>query len=104
MVEVRCKNDQNNPIELNGAAFKECTSLTRIKGHLVLLGSEIFRNCSAFFLNTSDLYTQYGTDVFIPGDNATNITFGQDLTETYYMFESCSTLSYNDFKYLMEMK
>ncbi len=101
LVEVRCKNDQNNPIELNGAAFKECTSLTRIKGHLVLLGSEIFRNCSAFFLNTSDLYTQYGTDVFIPGDNATNITFGQDLTETYYMFESCSTLSYNDFKYLM---
>lgn len=101
LIEVRCKNDKDNPIELNGSAFKECTSLVRVKGHLALLGSEVFRNCSSFYLNSNDVYTQYGTDVFLTGDDVTNITFGSDLTEAYCMFEGCSALSYNDFKYIM---
>lgn len=101
LIEVRCKNDKDNPIELNGNAFKECTSLVRVKGHLALLGSEVFRNCSSFYLNSNDVYTQYGTDVFLTGDDVTNITFGSDLTEAYCMFEGCSALSYNDFKYIM---
>lgn len=101
LVEVRCKNDKDNPIELNGSAFRECTSLVRVKGHLALLGSEVFRNCSSFYLNSNDVYTQYGTDVFLTGDDVTNITFSSDLTETYCMFEGCSALSYNDFKYIM---
>lgn len=101
LVEVRCKNDKDNPIELNGSAFRECTSLVRVRGHLALLGSEVFRNCSSFYLNSNDVYTQYGTDVFLTGDDVTNITFSSDLTETYCMFEGCSALSYNDFKYIM---
>ena len=101
LVEVRCRNDKDNPIELSGSAFKECTSLVRVKGHLALLGNEVFRNCSSFYLNSNEVYTQYGTDVFLTGDNVTNITFDSKLEDTYCMFESCSSLSYNDFKYLM---
>lgn len=101
LVEVRCRNDKDNPIELGGSAFKECTSLVRVKGHLALLGNEVFKNCSSFYLNSNEVYTQYGTDVFLTGDNVTNITFDSKLEDTYCMFESCSSLSYNDFKYLM---
>lgn len=101
LVEVRCRNDKDNPIELNSSAFRECTSLVRVKGHLALLGNEVFRNCSSFYLNSNEVYTQYGTDVFLTGDNVTNITFDSKLEDTYCMFESCSSLSYNDFKYLM---
>lgn len=101
LVEVRCKNDKNNPIELNAGAFKECSVLQRVKGHLALVGNETFRNCSSFKLNTDDLYTKNGTDVFLEDENATNITFGSSLNDTYYTFENCSSLTYNDFKYIM---
>lgn len=72
-----------------------------VKGHIALQGSEVFRGCNSFYLNPNELYTQFGTDVFLEGDNATNITFDRNLTEVYFMFEDCSNLSYNDFKYLM---
>lgn len=101
LVEIRVKNDNTNPIEIQRGAFKECTSLRRIKGHLLLLGEEIFRGCSAFYLNPDDIYTQFGTDVFLTGDNVTNITFSPELLSTYFLFENCGSLSYNDFKYLM---
>ena len=74
LTEVRCKNDRNNPIEVALGAFKDCNSLQRVKGHIALQGSEIFRGCNSFYLNPNELYTQFGTDVFLEGDNATNIT------------------------------
>lgn len=101
LTEVRCKNDKDNPIEVALGAFKDCNSLQRVKGHIALQGNEVFRGCNSFYLNPNELYTQFGTDVFLTGDDATNITFDRNLTEVYFMFEDCSNLSYNDFKYLM---
>lgn len=101
LVEVRCKNDKSNPIELLQSSFKDCSSLKRVKGNFSLQGPEIFRNCQALLLNEDSVYSLYGTDTFLEGDDVTNVEFGSNLISAQYMFESCSTLSYNDFKYLM---
>lgn len=99
--EIRCRNDKENPIELQRSSFRDCTSLTRLKGCFALCGSEIFRGCSSLYLNPESLYIQYGTDTFLEGTEATNVIFDSTLVDTYLMFEGCSTISYNDFKYLM---
>lgn len=101
LVEVRCKNDESNPIEIPRGAFKDCNSLQRIKGHIAIQGGEVFRGCTSFYLNPDSVYTQYGTDVFLEGDEVTNVTFDTMLVDTYFLFEQCVKLSYNDFKYLM---
>lgn len=101
LVEIRCKNDPTNPIELQNGSFKDCSSLQRVKGHFSLQGNEVFRGCSVLYLNDDNTYIQYGTDVFLVGDSVTNITFDSVLANTYFMFENCSKFSYNDFKYLM---
>lgn len=101
LVEVRCKNDESNPIEIPRGAFKDCNSLQRIKGHIAIQGGEVFRGCTSFYLNPDSIYTQYGTDVFLEGDEVTNVTFDTMLVDTYFLFEQCVKLSYNDFKYLM---
>lgn len=101
LVEVRVKNNPDNPIELQTGAFMDCSSLTRIKGHVQILGQEVFRNCNQLYLNPDELYTKNGTDVFINDDDATNVSFGDSLESFFYIFENCTSLSYNDFKYMM---
>ena len=101
LVEVRCKNDKNNPIELPTGAFKNCASLTRVKGYFNIQGGEVFRGNAMFVLNDNDTYLKHGTDTFLEGDNVTNIKFDDSLIDTYFMFEGCSSLQYNDFKYVM---
>ena len=101
LTEVRCKNDIENPIEITTGAFKDCTSLQRIIGNYSIGGGEVFRGCSSFYLNPDSIYTQSGTDSFLTGDTATNIVFDSTLSSTYFMFENCYKLSYNDFKYIM---
>lgn len=101
LVEVRCKNDKTNPIEIPRGAFRDCVSLQRVKGHIALKGGEIFRGCSQFYLNPDNIYTQYGTDVFLEGADVTNVSFDNELTDAYFLFEGCARMSYNDFKYLM---
>ena len=98
---IKCTNNKNNPIELPSGAFRDCTTLSRVYGHLVLLGGETFRGCNMFFMNDRATYNMYGTDVFLEGDNVTNISFSDTMLDGYYCFENCSMLSYDDFKYLM---
>lgn len=101
LVEVRCKNNKNNPIEVPRGAFRDCTSLQRVKGHITLQGGEVFRGCSQFYLNPDSVYTQYGTDSFLEGVDVTNISFDRGMVDAYFLFEGCTRISYNDFKYLM---
>lgn len=101
LVEVRCLNDINNPIELKDSSFKDCSSLVRLKGYISLVGKEVFRGCNSFYMNPASIYTQFGTDTFLEGLEVTNITFDKNLQDAFYMFEDCTNLSYNDFKYLM---
>lgn len=101
LVKVKCNNDRTNPIELGTSAFKDCSNLKRVLGHIELTGSEVFRGCPQFSMNPPDIYNIYGTDSFLEGEDTTNISFAASLPSTYYCFESNMSLSYNDFKYLM---
>ena len=101
LVEVKCTNDLTNPIELPSSAFGYCTSLRRIYGYYKLQGIETFRGCSSLFLNDLTTYSEQGTKQFLIGEGVTNIDFDLSLINTYFMFEGCASLSYNDFKYLM---
>jgi len=101
LVEVKCTNDLTNPIELPSSAFGYCASLKRIYGYYKLYGIETFRGCSSLFLNDLNTYSEQGTKQFLVGDSVTNIDFDLSLVNTYFMFEGCAALTYNDFKYLM---
>lgn len=101
LVEVKCCNNEDNPIELLDSAFRSCGALTRVKGNYCICGGEVFRGDYSLILNEESVYTTNGTDVFLEGEDVTNIRFSEDLEEAYYTFESCYSLSYNDFKYIM---
>lgn len=99
--EIKCRNDQQNPIKLSDSVFKECTSLKRVYGNLQITGSEVFRGCSSLIINTPDTYSSFGYNDFIEGDDVTNVGIGDEVSTVKYMFENCSSLSYDDFKYIM---
>lgn len=98
---VKCPNNPENPIELQSSAFRDCSSLTELRGNFELQGTEVFRGCYQLALNSDEVYSKQGTDVFLTGEDVTNIQFSSELLSAYYMFEGCHNLTYNDFKYLM---
>lgn len=99
--KVVCQNNPNNPIELQSNAFSNCTALTRIEGNFILQGSDIFRECPNFILNSKETYSNLGITDYFEGSGVTNISFDPYLNTCIGMFEGCSSLSYDDFKYLM---
>lgn len=101
LIKIVCPNNKENPIELQNKAFENCSNLTTINGYFSLEGNEIFKSCSQLKLNSEDTYIKNGTNIFLEGENVTNIKFGDASTSYRSMFESCNTLSYNDFKYIM---
>jgi hypothetical protein len=96
LTEIRCKNDQNNPINLETQSFINCTSLRRIKGNFNIVGMEVFKNCGSFKLNEESTYDNVLPDQFIEGEDATNISINYSTLRS--VFENCGSLTYNDFK------
>lgn len=98
---IKCKNDRTNPITLKGYSFSGVSTLERIYGHFELSGNDIFKDCGNFILNESNIYDRFGTNEFLEGTEVTNISF-DEINNTYISaFEGCTSLSYNDFKYIM---
>jgi hypothetical protein len=94
--EIRCKNDINNPINLETQSFINCSSLNRIKGNFNIIGMEVFKNCSSLKLNDESVYANTLPDQFLEGNDVTNISINSSILRS--VFENCSSLSYNDFK------
>ena len=101
LIQVKCVNNLSNPIELQYSSFGYCTSLQRLYGYFLLQDSEVFRGCSALKLNDSSTYTNQGFKTFLVGEDVTNIIFDENLINSYYTFEGCRNLSYDDFKFIM---
>lgn len=99
--KVVCTNNENNPINLTSNSFLNCSNLTTLFGHFNILGSNVFRGCSNLKLNDELIYDTYGTSDFIEGNNVCNLMFGNSNNTLLGTFDSCSNLSYNDFKYIM---
>lgn len=93
---VKCINDENNPVNLGGQAFRGCINLKRVYGHLNLTGTEIFRGCGLFKLNDESIYDGGVTKDFLIGDSVTNITIKTNSLRS--LFEECSSLTFNDFR------
>ncbi len=96
ITEIRCKNDQDNPINLGTQAFSNCSSLQRVKGHLNITGTDVFKNCGQFKLNEEFIYDTSLPEDFLEGDNVTNLSIGS--TSLRGVFENCNTITFNDFK------
>lgn len=101
LTRVVCQNNPDNPIELQINAFSSCSALERIEGNFSLMGFEIFKGCSRFVINSPYTYQTYGTKSYYEGTGVTNISLHSNLNTCEGMFEGCSNLSYNDFKYMM---
>lgn len=98
---IKCPNNINNPITLKGSSFSSCNNLERIYGYYELDGIEIFKDCNNLILNEQNTYTQNGVNNFIDGDNVTNIVFSDNVDSCLRLFENCSKLSYDDFRFVM---
>ena len=101
LIQVKCANNLNNPIELQSSSFGYCSSLERVYGYFILQGSEVFRGCSAFRLNDSSTYVNQGFKNFLTGESVTNLILGPNLINMYFTFEGCRNISYDDFKFIM---
>lgn len=91
LTKVVCSNNVDNPIELQGNSFKNCSNLTDLYGYFNIQGTEVFRGCTNFSLKRQD-----GEEFM---ENATNMSFST--ISLYYTFEGCTSLTYSDFKYIM---
>ena len=101
LVKVVCTNNPLNPINLQTSAFANCSALTRVIGHYNLKGADIFKGCSNLILNDEDLYLSQGTNQFLVDEGllqATNISIDPTISSLMSCFESCSSLTYDDFK------
>lgn len=94
--EIKCQNNLNNPINLDNQSFMNCTSLEKINGHFNIIGVEVFKNCGAFKLNEEEVYTDILPTQFLVGANVANLSITAGSLRN--CFESCSRLSFNDFK------
>ena len=101
LVKVKCLNNQANPINLQSSSFFGCNALTTLQGHYALNGSEVFKGCSALKLNEVGTYDSNGFNVFLPGTDVCNISIIPTLSSLIGCFESCVSLSYGDFRYVM---
>lgn len=96
VTEIRCLNNPLKPILLPSQAFFNCSSLRRLIGNFEITGWEVFKNCGSFKLNEESVYAAALPNEYLLGDTVTNMSIN-----TYTLrgvFDSCSTLSYNDFK------
>jgi hypothetical protein len=96
ITEIRCKNDQDNPIDLGIQAFSNCSSLQRVKGHLNITGTDVFKNCGQFKLNEEFIYDTSLPEDFLEGDDVTNLSISSASLRS--VFENCNTITFNDFK------
>lgn len=94
--KIVCANNYDNPIELVAGAFEGCRSLINLYGNFIVTGTKVFANCSQLKLNLDP------TEDFKSGENVTNISFLEGLNSCYNMFNNCSSLNINDFRYIME--
>ena len=101
LVRVKCLNNPDNPISLQSSSFYGCSSLTSLQGHFLINGTEIFKGCSALRLNDASIYDANGFDVFLPGGGVCNLTISPVLSSLLSEFESCNSLTYGDFRYIM---
>ena len=99
LIKVECKNDNTNPINLLSSAFKDCINLTRVIGHYNLTGQETFKGCSKLIINDQPIYDKYGVNTFLNDVDVTNISI--ESTNLTGCFESCSSIGYDDFRFLM---
>lgn len=97
LTKVACTNNPNNPINLYNSAFYGCNTLATMYGHFNICGSGVFRGCSSLKIN--EVYSS--TSSFQLGNSAMNISFSNELTNLISCFEGCSSLTYDDFKYIM---
>lgn len=111
ITKVVCYNDQTgaNPINLNTDAFNGCTSLTRVIGYYNICGQSVFKECGNLILNPTEVYANGNSQTFIKyadnptlsSNSITNIKFDSSTISLLSCFEGCSSLSYNDFKFIM---
>lgn len=99
LIKVECKNDSTNPINLLSSSFKDCINLTRVVGHYNIMGQEVFKGCSKLILNEQPTYDKYGVNTFLNDVDVTNISI--ESTNLTGCFESCSSIGYDDFRFLM---
>ena len=101
LVRIKCLNNPDNPISLQSSSFYGCSSLTTLHGHFLINGTEIFKGCSALRLNDASIYDANGFNVFLPGSGVCNLTISPVLSSLLSEFESCNSLTYGDFRYIM---
>lgn len=102
ITEIHCPNIEDHYIELDSTAFYGCSGLTTLIGNFKLIGNRVFHNCSSLVLNAPNKYTSIDyTSTYIPG-NFCNITFHDSLSTYSEMFSGCSSLSGQDFRYIMD--
>ena len=93
--KVVCSNNQDNPIELKNSAFDGCYSLRDLYGNFIIEGERVFQDCSQLQLNL-DI-----TQDFVEGKNVTNIQFKPTITSCYNLFQGCSSINIDVFRYIM---
>ena len=98
---VRCTYNHDNPIELVQNSFYNCSSLQRIYGNFIITGNQIFKGCSQFTINDDATYKVMGVDDTAWTSSGTNLTLDPSLTTALSMFEGCSSLTTNDFRYML---
>lgn len=95
LTEVRVNNIESKPINLESQCFYNCNKLTRVKGNYQIVGTEVFKHCSAFKINDESTYETSLPFEFLEGDDVTNISI--NTSSLRGVFEN-SGISYNDFK------
>ena len=93
--KVVCANNKENPIELKNNSFEGCSSLRELYGNFIIEGEKVFSGCSSLVL---DLDT---TSDFVEGSNVTNIQFKKGLLSCYNLFQGCSSINIDTFRYVM---
>lgn len=101
LTKVVCVNNENNPINLFPGSFRNCSLLNTLYGNFNIMGSEVFRGCTALRLNSDAIYNVQGTSQFLTGNDVCNLSIDSSASSLYALFEQCSNISYNDFKYIM---
>ena len=93
--KIVCANNKENPIELKNNSFEGCSSLRELYGNFIIEGEKVFSGCSSLIL---DLDT---TSDFVEGPEVTNIQFKSNLNSCYNLFQGCSSINIDAFRYIM---
>ena len=108
ITKVSCKNNPAKPVNLYSHSFSGCLNLKRVTGNYNISGINVFKNCRQLIINDPRTYSNQGVSNFLTdfmiGEEliqATNIKFDNLSSNLFGTFESCVSLTYDDFKLLM---